>query len=89
MTTQAELTLDFHGITLKAEFDFYADDLSVDINCLTVIVDGKEVDEITELVNEQGLQEICGDIVKDYLKRKDWTDEQIKTILTLAGYSAN
>jgi len=65
----SEAFIEWRGIPLAVEFTYYKDDNSIDIDYIAVLVDGVEVDEIDEFINNRAEGEVL-DLVRD------WTDLQ-------------
>jgi len=66
--------IEFRGIPLAVEFTYYKDDNSIDIDYIAVLVDGEEVDEIDEFINNRAEGEIL-DLVRDWI---DLQNEEIE-----------
>jgi len=61
--------IEWRGIPLAVEFTYYKDDDSIDIDYIAVLVDGEEVDEIDEFINNRAEGEILDSV-------RDWIDLQ-------------
>ena len=55
--------IEFRGIPLAVEFTYYKDDNSIDIDYIAVLVDGVEVDEIDEFINNRAEGEILDQVL--------------------------
>lgn len=60
--------IDFHGICLNVDFDFYQDDLSVELGPIAVVVDGIEVDELDGILSQKAENEIIEILQSTYLR---------------------
>jgi len=61
--------IEWRGIPLAVEFTYYKDDDSIDIDYIAVLVDGEEVDEIDEFINQRAEGEILDSV-------RDWIDSE-------------
>ena len=61
--------IEWRGIPLAVDFTYYKDDNSIDIDYIAVLVDGEEVDEIDEFINNRAEGEILDQV-------RGWIDLQ-------------